>query len=167
VTRLRDDRAREEGMNIKWVALLVLFAALAVPTTSADRPYRAAAFGAAQWIESTAITDKTGVVWPADPLDPKTVNTTLYAGTPGPILLFLEASRYTGNKTYLEQARAGSDALMASISKEESTGLYEGIAGIGFSSARLTWSPAIRNISMVRCNASTCSRKKLRRRERA
>jgi lantibiotic modifying enzyme len=119
-------------MKIRFVVLPILFAALAVPTTSADRPYRAAALGAAQWIESTAISDKTGVVWPADPLDPKTVNTSLYAGTPGPILLFLEAYRYTGNKKYLEQARAGSDALMASISKEESTGLYEGIAGLGF-----------------------------------
>ena len=119
-------------MNSKFLAFSFLAAILASPTTSSDRPYREAALGAAHWLQTTEITQKTGVVWPADPAEPKSVNTSLYAGTPGPILFFLEAYHYTGNKAYLDQARSGADALLASISKDDQPGLYEGLAGSGF-----------------------------------
>jgi lantibiotic modifying enzyme len=88
--------------------------------------------GAARWIEMNSVETKQGIVWAADPSDPKSINTTLYAGTPGPILFFLEAYRYTANRTFLEEGRRGADALLASISKNDEAGLYEGLAGSGF-----------------------------------
>jgi lantibiotic modifying enzyme len=94
--------------------------------------YHAAAIGAAQWIKTNSQETKQGIIWASDPSDPSSVNTTLYAGTPGPILFFLEAYRYTGGRTFLEEGRRGADALLASISKKDETGLYEGLAGSGF-----------------------------------
>ncbi len=87
---------------------------------------------AAQWIESTAMPTDKGIVWASDPKDPKTVNTSLYAGTPGPILFLLESYRYTGDERALADAKKGADALLASIKKDDSTGLYEGLAGSGY-----------------------------------
>jgi lantibiotic modifying enzyme len=115
------------GGVIGWVALS--------PCSNQAKPrqvYHEAAMAAARWIEMNSLETKHGVVWAADPNDRKSVNTTLYAGTPGPILFFLEAYRYTGNRIFLEEARRGADALLASISKSDEAGLYEGLAGSGF-----------------------------------
>src|SRR5207253_3649417 len=68
----------------------------------------------------------------SDPNDAKSVSTTLYSGVPGPILFFLELYRTTGEARYLQSARAGADALIASIPGSREAGLYEGIAGTGF-----------------------------------
>ena len=105
---------------------------MAAVSASPPDPYLNTANEAAHWIAASAITEKGGIVWPSDPRDPKTVNTSLYAGTPGPILFFLEAYRYTGNSEYLKMARGGADALLASISPQDEAGLYEGLAGSGF-----------------------------------
>jgi len=94
--------------------------------------YHQAAIGAAHWMEANSLATPHGLVWASDPQDPKTVNATLYAGTPGPILFFLEAYRYTHDRAFLEEGRRGADALLASISKKDETGLYEGFAGSGF-----------------------------------
>lgn len=94
--------------------------------------YRRAAMGAARWIEANNIKTSKGIVWAAHPGHPKTVNTSLYAGTPGPVLFFLEVYRYTGNRKFLEEGRRGTDALLASISQNDDTGLYTGLAGSGF-----------------------------------
>jgi len=71
-------------------------------------------------------------VWRADPTNPKTLTTSLYAGTPGPILFLLEMARSTGDATYLATARRAVDALVASIPTQTEPGLYEGLAGTGF-----------------------------------
>src|SRR5262249_15789575 len=39
---------------------------------------------------------------------------------------------YSGEQKYLKSARSGADALLNAIQSEEGSGLYEGIAGIGF-----------------------------------
>src|SRR5713101_7645654 len=109
------------------ILLLVLTSRCAAQDVSLQTTVKAA-----KWLDTTAIKTKDGVVWPSDPRDAKSVNTTLYAGTPGPIIFFLELYRYTGEKNYLSSARAGADALLASIAGEEGSGLYEGISGIGF-----------------------------------
>lgn len=112
------------------IAWIVLFAcgAQARPNDA----YHEAAMGAARWMEANSMKTANGLVWASDPEDPKTVNTTLYAGTPGPILFFLEAYRYTHDRTFLEEGTRGANALLASISKKDETGLYEGLAGSGF-----------------------------------
>jgi lantibiotic modifying enzyme len=112
------------------LALICVSGANSKPHVNSD--YLNSALAAARWIQSTAVEVPSGVVWPADPADPKSVNTTLYAGTPGPILFFLEAYRYTRNDVYLAEARKGADALLTSISEKDGAGLYEGLAGSGF-----------------------------------
>jgi len=116
------------------VLLSVALAAAANSRAGAvqSRDDLATARQAAQWIESTAIANDKGVVWPSDPEDPKSVGTTLYAGTPGPILFLLETYRYTGDERALADAKKGADALIDSIANTEGTGLYEGLAGTGF-----------------------------------
>jgi len=117
-------------MRLRCILLLVLVASPALAASS--RGYRQAALGAAQWLEWNAVRTPQGEVWAADPRQPQSVNSTLYAGTPGVVLFFLEAYRYTREPLYLEQARLGADSLVAALDNEKDTGLYEGLAGIGF-----------------------------------
>lgn len=117
--------------TVRW-AILVLALQAALPAPAAVDAYLSAAIGAARWVESTAVQTRDGVVWPADPSDAKSVNKTLYAGTPGPILFFLELYRDTGKPAYLRSAKAGADALLGSLSKADAAGLYEGLSGEGF-----------------------------------
>ena len=94
------------------------------------------------------MTSEDGTAWPADPYDTAAVDTTLYTGTPGVVLFFLELAAYTGDDSYLDDARAGADFLMARMdgrglgTNEETgepvpdftmqgAGLYTGLAGIG------------------------------------
>ncbi|MGB6484106.1 MAG: lanthionine synthetase LanC family protein [Candidatus Acidiferrales bacterium] len=120
------------------VVLILIIATVSLATPLPDnlknqsQPYLNGALSAARWIESTSVTTSSGVVWPDDPTDPKSVNTSLYAGTPGPILFFLELYRYTGEAEFLQQAKSGADALAASLAAGQPTGLYEGLAGDGF-----------------------------------
>lgn len=113
------------------IAILVL-AIVTAPLSAADTGYRDAALQAARWIKASEIKTEQGTVWPSDPRDTKTINTTLYSGTPGVILFFLEAYRSTGDKSHLQDARSGADKLLASLAAEKEVGLYTGIAGIGF-----------------------------------
>lgn len=96
------------------------------------RPYLEAALKAERWMNGTAVSLPEGLAWPADPQDPKSVNSTLYAGNPGVVLFYLELYAATGDKDYLKKACAGADWLIAGLPKEKTMGLYEGIAGIGF-----------------------------------
>jgi len=97
-----------------------------------DRTSLKVALEAARWIRASAIESSPGVDWPADPRDPKSVSNSLYSGTPGVILFFLEAFQATGDKAHLQDARSGADHLLASFSNEKDCGLYDGISGIGF-----------------------------------
>ncbi len=97
-----------------------------------ERPFLAAAESAAAWIRSSAIRTPDGLTWPADPKDPKSVNTSLYAGTPGIVLFLLEAYSSTGNQAYLQDARGGADTLLAALPQEQGMGLYEGLSGVLF-----------------------------------
>ncbi len=112
--------------------VLVLALASAPLGAAPPRPYLEAAEKAAAWIEASAVRTPEGVAWPADPNDPSTVNTTLYAGTPGVVLFFLEAYRATGKDAYLRDARGGADTLLDAVPKEKGMGLYEGLSGVLF-----------------------------------
>lgn len=106
--------------------------ALEPPQSSTSRPYLDAAIAAARWIDASAIKTPHGITWPADPRDPKSVGTTLYSHSPGVVLFLLEMHRATGESAWLERARLGADHLVASIDAESDTGLYTGLAGIGY-----------------------------------
>jgi lantibiotic modifying enzyme len=114
------------------ITATLCFAIFGFSQPSAERPYLEAALKAARWLEKSAVRTPHGLAWPADPQDPKTVNTGLYAGTPGPVLFFLELYSSTGYPDFLRLARAGADDLLAKLSDEKGFGLYEGISGIGF-----------------------------------
>lgn len=117
-------------MRVRAAAGLVAFLCVA-GLGAQPRPYLSAAEDAARWVRSTGIRTNAGLTWPSDPADPKSA-TDLYSGTPGVILFLLELHHATGKPEYLAEARAGADALLAALPAEKDTGLYTGIAGIGF-----------------------------------
>jgi lantibiotic modifying enzyme len=100
--------------------------------TAQGRPYLSAAVDAARWIRASEVRTSAGLTWPADPRNPKTVDYSLYSGSPGVVLFFLELHHATKDPSYLEAARAGADELIARIPEQQQTGLYTGLAGIGF-----------------------------------
>ena len=116
---------------MQWLAVSILAAAVAA-SQPPTRTHLDAAKDAAKWIASSAIKTDAGLTWPSDPNDPKTANTTLYSGTPGIVLFFLELHQSTGNPQALADARAGADDLIAQLPKTSASGLYVGIAGLGF-----------------------------------
>jgi lantibiotic modifying enzyme len=118
-------------MKVLSVAFALLVA-IAPVSRFADVSYRDAALDAARWIRASAAQADQGTVWPADPRDSKSVNDTLYSGTPGVILFFLEAYHSTGDPSFLKDARSGADHLLATLANEKESGLYVGVAGIGF-----------------------------------
>ena len=99
---------------------------------AAQSRYLTAAEDAARWVRASAIKTDAGLTWPADPTDPTSVNNGLYSGAPGVVLFLLELHHATGNRVYLDEARAGADELLAALPNEKQAGLYTGIAGIGF-----------------------------------
>ncbi len=105
-------------------------------TIAADRPYLAAATDTAKWIRSTAMKTEHGTHWPATPGSTvarhRECNPTLYSGTPGVVLFFLELHRATGRAEDLQDARAGADHLLATLDEKPQSGLYTGVAGVGF-----------------------------------
>jgi lantibiotic modifying enzyme len=106
---------------------------------SAQAPaYQDVAIDAAKWIRTTRVATPFGIAWPSDPANPKSVSTALYSGSPGVVLFLLELHAATGEAAYLDDARHGADDLMTKIGSETQAGLYEGIAGIGFTLGE-TW----------------------------
>lgn len=124
-------------------ALFLAAAGLAGGAREAAQPrpqpaYRDIAIDAAKWIRYSRVETLFGYAWPADPNDPKTVNTTLYSGSPGVVLFLLELHAATGDPAYLDNARRGADELMTKIPSETRMGFYEGVAGLGFTLGE-TW----------------------------
>ncbi len=113
------------------VVSLVLFSSQA-SAIKEKRPYVEAAFEAARWIRASAVQTGQGTTWPAVPEDKKSINNTLYSGTPGVVLFFLEAYYSTGDQSFLDDARSGADYLLATLEEEKAPGLYVGVSGIGF-----------------------------------
>jgi len=125
------------------IGLILLVSMMAGPVfgqrAGRDEAYWTAALGAARWLDAAALKTPAGWDWPADPADPKTVNQTLYSGTPGVILFYLEAraaAEARGLKAeaaaYLEKAKGGAYELLSKLSRVDDVGLYTGLAGIGF-----------------------------------
>lgn len=105
--------------------------------------YLTAARQAANWLESLAKGQPTGLVWPDNPekvahksLTALVPGTSLYSHSPGVILFFLEAYHVTGETHFLHTACRGADFLLTTIPEKtgENTdfGLYTGISGTTF-----------------------------------
>jgi lantibiotic modifying enzyme len=121
---------------VAFVVIALLLLAPAPRTIAADRPYLDAATDTARWIRSTAVKTPQGTYWPATPgaTGPaaQAINPTLYSGTPGVVLFFLELHRASGRADDLQDARAGADHLLATLDDKPQNGLYTGVAGVGF-----------------------------------
>jgi hypothetical protein len=94
--------------------------------------YREAALDAARWIRSAVVQSENGAAWPAVPRDLKTISPNLYQGVSGIVLFFLEAHQSTQDESFLKDARRGADYLLKSIDEQTQSGLYDGLARIGF-----------------------------------
>ncbi len=132
---VREHPYAEPCARPRQVVALALVLVLALPGVprAADSPHRATALEAARWIRAQRISGEKGV-WLADPAGPASANHSLFSGTAGVVIFFLEAARVTGDRSYLADARAGADALLDAVNRdtEKESGYYSGIAGMGF-----------------------------------
>jgi len=125
----------KKGRKFSFLSIVIAASFLfssPVSATREKRPYLEAALEAARWIRASAVQTDEGTTWPAVPGNENSINNSLYSGTPGVVLFFLEAYYSTEDKDFLDEARAGADYLLATLENEESAGLYAGISGIGF-----------------------------------
>ena len=98
-----------------------------------------AAVRAARWIRTARVETPKGLIWLEGPERPDGLLSVshLYTGSAGVILFLAELAHTTGDASWLEDAAAGADALIAglptAIDPEQSEeGLYTGVPGIGF-----------------------------------
>lgn len=96
--------------------MLAIIAAIAF---SSETPYLNAAKQAATWIRAE-------LKKPGHTLE-------LYSGTSGVALFFAESYYATGDKQYLADAKAIGDEMIPAIKSTKESGLYVGLAGMGFS----------------------------------
>ena len=127
-------------MTVVWILIVSALAAGARGGAQAPaaRGYREVAIDAAKWIRNSRVETLFGFAWPADPRDPKTVTTALYSGSPGVVLFLIDLHMATGEEGYLFEARRGADELLTKAPSETRMGLYDGLAGVGFTLGE-TW----------------------------
>jgi lantibiotic modifying enzyme len=92
--------------------------------------YREAALGASEWLLAQAVATEHGIGWPEEPGGD--VENDLYGGTPGALLTMLDAYAATRDDRFAVAAARAGDHLIAAARDEEYSGLYVGLAGIGF-----------------------------------
>src|SRR3984957_13077898 len=108
------------------------------------------AIGAAQWIQSAQREDTRGTYWLPEPDHAEKLSTisapnTIYSGSAGTVLFFIQLARATGDSHYLDTAAGGADYLAATwrdlVDKQTdgllsgpglNLSLYGGLAGLAF-----------------------------------
>ncbi|MFC1563917.1 lanthionine synthetase LanC family protein [candidate division KSB1 bacterium] len=99
------------------------------------------------WLSSASIEEGNGIYWPPQPDTTRSGSITLYHGSPGPILFFLELYKASGDENALEQAARGTEWLISQAHDSQGgyywssfsyqgkpfpdAGLYTGTAGVG------------------------------------
>jgi lantibiotic modifying enzyme len=95
------------------------------------------ALGAARWLESVAVELGEGTAWAPDPLRPggasaRSLDLSLYYGTPGVALFFTALAEATGDERHRRLAARAGHTLLEHLDDEPlEAGLYTGLAGIG------------------------------------
>ena len=104
------------------------------PERPPPAPYLDLALAAERYIASTLIDTESGIAWPDFAEDPESIALSLYHGTPGILLFYLELAEVTGEDGYRDLAIAGGDDLLARLEglEEASANLYSGLAGTAF-----------------------------------
>lgn len=108
--------------------------------------YLSTAVKTAAWLKAAAIETPHGITWYANPLDSATNFNTLYYGSPGILLYFLELHHVTKDSSYLHTAELAANDLLAIVSdptllkktgftvpEDNKAGFYTGISGVGYS----------------------------------
>ncbi|MGW7483347.1 lanthionine synthetase LanC family protein [Nonomuraea muscovyensis] len=109
----------------------------------AESPLSAAIL-AGRWIRSAAVDDGHGRWWRANP-DPRGRSAvtpeswSLYSGSAGVVLFFLELAAATGHEAYLEDARAGARRLAATWRRQGDLSLYHGLTGVMIALMEAGW----------------------------
>lgn len=101
----------------------------------AKRPYLDLALRAAKWIEASKQIADHGTRYPADPLKPDSVGLDFYNGMPGVVAFYSALFQATGDRSWLDAAKAGADYLiheMETAGENLDAGLYTGLAGLGY-----------------------------------
>ena len=122
-------------------ALFIVLSAAAMTPAQRERPLLEEARDVAKWLRATAQPGGDAMAWPAVPRATGALgqlNSSLYSGTPGVVLFFIELHNATRDQADLATARAGADWLITRIDVETQAGLYTGLAGIGFTLTE-TW----------------------------
>ena len=117
-------------MTARALGLSLAIASAALIQRPVTNP--AVAVDTAKWIRTSRLETTFGYSWPSDPRNPKNASAALYGGSAGVILFLLELNQATGERAYLDDAKRGADELMTQVNTEKQMGLYDGIAGIGF-----------------------------------
>jgi rhamnogalacturonyl hydrolase YesR len=157
-------RFLEAGLAIGVAAESIIAPAVARPAVeeasatqsgpAATDDYLAAAKEAARWIRSAQVDKAPGIAWLPEPDHPEKKSTvgpdnTLYSGSAGVVLFFIELARASGSPAYLADAARGADYLSASwTSLREASGpaffrdrglsFDQGLAGTAFTLTE-TW----------------------------
>ena len=121
-------------------AIVVAFA-VALPAGQRERPLLDEARDVGKWLRAAAQPAGDTLAWPGTPGATGALgqlNSSLYSGTPGVVLFFIELHNATRDPGDLAAARAGADWLITRIDGERQAGLYTGLAGIGFTLTE-TW----------------------------
>ena len=97
------------------------------------------ALRAEKWIDSTRLETEVGIAWPVMAEESGQIAISLYHGTSGILLFYLELFETTGDPVFLERASRGADDLLARVADahELTAGLYQGLAGLAFSLAEV------------------------------
>jgi lantibiotic modifying enzyme len=97
-----------------------------------------AAVKAARWIRTARVATPDGLLWLSGPERPEGMSASpeLYTGTAGVVLFLVELARVTGDESWLQEAAAGADWLIAGLPaaldpEHAQAGLYTGVPGIG------------------------------------
>lgn len=126
------------SLNRLCLLIICLATASCQPT---DRTWLEKALETEQYLESVSLDKAEGLAWKTMPDSSEAVNTSLYAGTPGIVLFYLELYERTKEASFLDKARSGADFLLASlpdsVSSPYTVGLYTGLAGIGYTLAEV------------------------------
>ena len=106
---------------------------------SANHDWMAIAKGAARWLNAVKIKTPAGITWPQVPGSSRPLDLSLYHGSPGIVLFFLELFHATNDNAYLQEATRGGDHLLVAArgNPGSSPGLYSGAAGWAYCFAEL------------------------------
>jgi len=114
----------------------------------------AVATAAGRWLEARAIESSGGLAWPRVPAEGDEGDLSLYHGSPGGVLFFLELHAVTGDARAAAIAGRAADHLVDAVFSGDSIGpgLYTGLAGLAYTldvASRVTGEPRYREAALA------------------